>query len=190
MKKIAILFMALVWACVVNAQTTTQKHEVQSGETLYSIARQYNITVASLLQINPGLDADHIMAGQNINVPAGAQKSVAAPVTQQPVQPVQQQSVQPVQQQSIQQRVLQQVRQQVQAQAQQGVEVPPTPNRPRYKTLHEVKKKETLYSISRQYGVTVDQLVDANPDLKKRQTEERRSAQHPLYDRGECSISG
>ena len=54
--------MALVWACVVNAQTTTQKHEVQSGETLYSIARQYNITVASLLQINPGLDADHIMA--------------------------------------------------------------------------------------------------------------------------------
>lgn len=159
--------MALVWACVVNAQTTTQKHEVQSGETLYSIARQYNVTVASLLQINPGLDADHIMAGQNINVPAGAQKSVAAPVTQQPVQPVQQQSVQPVQQQSIQQKVLQQVRQQVQAQAQQGVEVPPTPNRPRYKTLHEVKKKETLYSISRQYGVTVDQLVDANPDLKK-----------------------
>ena len=39
--------MALVWACVVNAQTTTQKHEVQSGETLYSIARQYNITVAA-----------------------------------------------------------------------------------------------------------------------------------------------
>ena len=167
MKKIAILFMALVWACVVNAQTTTQKHEVQSGETLYSIARQYNITVASLLQINPGLDADHIMAGQNINVPAGSSKNTATPVAQQPVQPVQQQSVQPVQQQSIQQKVLQQVRQQVQAQAQQGVEVPPTPNRPRYKTLHEVKKKETLYSISRQYGVTVDQLVDANPDLKK-----------------------
>ena len=151
--------MALVWACVVNAQTTTQKHEVQSGETLYSIARQYNITVASLLQINPGLDADHIMAGQNINVPAGSSKNTATPVAQQPVQPVQQQSVQ--------QKVLQQVRQQVQAQAQQGVEVPPTPNRPRYKTLHEVKKKETLYSISRQYGVTVDQLVDANPDLKK-----------------------
>jgi ABC-type branched-subunit amino acid transport system substrate-binding protein len=33
--------------------------------------------------------------------------------------------------------------------------------------LHEVQKKETLYSISRQYGITVDQLVEANPDLKK-----------------------
>ena len=162
MKKVLLLLMTFVTATMMLAQSTTQKHEVQSGETLYSIARQYNVTVASLLQINPGLDADHIMAGQSINVPAGAQRSVAAPVNQQPVQPVQQ--TQPVQQ-SIQQQVLQQVRQQVQAQ--QGVEVPSTPNRPRYKTLHEVKKKETLYSISRLYGITVDQLVNANPDLKK-----------------------
>jgi len=139
-----------------SQSVTTKKHEVQSGETLYSIARQYNTTVASLLQINPGLDADNIMAGQNINVPASAQQTVTTPVvTQQPAQS------------TIQQQVLQQVRQQVQAQNQQGVEVPSTPNRPRYKTLHEVKKKETLYSISRLYGVTVDQLVQANPDIKK-----------------------
>lgn len=148
MKRTVLLLITFVMAVMMFAQSaTTQKHEVQSGETLYSIARQYNITVASLLQINPGLDADHIMAGQSINVPAGAQRTV---------------STQP---QTIQQQVLQQVRQQVQTQ--QGVDVPSTPNRPRYKTLHEVKKKETLYSISREYGVTVDQLVDANPDLKK-----------------------
>jgi LysM repeat protein len=159
MKKVLLLLMTFVFATIMLAQsTTTQKHEVQSGETLYSIARQYNVTVASLLQVNPGLDADHIMAGQSINVPAGAQRSVATPVNQQPVQPVQPAT------QSIQQQVLQQVRQQVQVQ--QGVEVPSTPNRPRYKTLHEVKKKETLYSISRLYGITVDQLVNANPDLK------------------------
>ena len=159
MKKVLLLLMTFVVSTIMWAQsTTTQKHEVQSGETLYSIARQYNVTVASLLQVNPGLDADHIMAGQSINVPAGAQRSVATPVNQQPVQPVQPAT------QSIQQQVLQQVRQQVQVQ--QGVEVPSTPNRPRYKTLHEVKKKETLYSISRLYGITVDQLVNANPDLK------------------------
>ena len=40
-------------------------------------------------------------------------------------------------------------------------------NRPRYKTKHEVKKKETIYSLSRQYGVTEEQLIKANPDLKK-----------------------
>ena len=132
--------MAFVMAVVMFAQSNAQKHEVQSGETLYSIARQYNVSVASLLEANPGLDADHIMSGQRINVPFGAQSTTS----------------------TIQQQVLQQVRQQVQAQ--QGADVP---NRPRYKTKHEVQKKETLYSISRQYGITVDQLVDANPDLKK-----------------------
>lgn len=157
MKKVLLLLMTFAMSVVMFSQSaTTKKHEVQSGETLYSIARQYNVTVASLLQINPGLDADNIMAGQNINVPANAQQTVTTPVvTQQPTQS------------NIQQQVLQQVRQQVQAQGQQGVEVPSTPNRPAYKTLHEVKKKETLYSISRQYGITVDQLLQANPDLKK-----------------------
>lgn len=143
--------MTLVLSLMVNAQTA-KKHEVQSGETIYSIARLYNVTASSIIQLNPGIDADHIMAGQTINVPTNAQQTV---VTQQPAQ------------QNIQQQVLQQVRQQVQAQTPQGVEVPATPNRPAYKTLHEVKKKETLYSISRQYGITIDQLLNANPDLKK-----------------------
>ena len=147
--------MTLVLSLMVNAQTA-KKHEVQSGETIYSIARLYNVTASSIIQLNPGIDADHIMAGQTINVPTNAQQTV---VTQQPVQ----QNIQ----QNIQQQVLQQVRQQVQAQTPQGVEVPATPNRPAYKTLHEVKKKETLYSISRQYGITIDQLLNANPDLKK-----------------------
>lgn len=32
--------------------------------------------------------------------------------------------------------------------------------------LHKVKKKETLWSISRQYGLTVDELVAANPSMR------------------------
>lgn len=150
MRKTAMFIMVFVLTMSVLAQSSgAQKHEVQAGETLYSIARQYGSDVPSILKLNPGLDADHIMAGQTINVPSSAQKQTATPAGQS----------------AIQQQVLQQVRQQVQSR--QGVDIPPTPNRPRYKTLHEVKKKETLYSISRQYGVTVDQLVDANPDLKK-----------------------
>lgn len=33
------------------------------------------------------------------------------------------------------------------------------------RTTHKVQKKETLYSISKQYGVTIDQIVAANPSL-------------------------
>ena len=139
----SFLMAAFVWA----QTTTTQKHEVQSGETLYSIARQYNVTVSSLLEINPGLEADHIMAGQKINVPASAGSQTGTPISQQPVQP---QGVQ-----------------QPQPQGQQKTEVAAMPNRPQYKTLHEVKKKETIYAISRMYGITEEELIEANPALQK-----------------------
>ncbi len=36
-----------------------------------------------------------------------------------------------------------------------------------YKLVYKVKKKETLYSISKQFGVTVDELLAVNPSIKK-----------------------
>lgn len=33
-------------------------------------------------------------------------------------------------------------------------------------TTHEVKKKETMYGIARMYGITVEQLVQANPGME------------------------
>lgn len=139
MKKISFLLVALLLTAVVNAQTvTTQKHETQSGETLYSLARQYNVTVAYLLELNPGLEADHIMAGQKINVPAQGQQPAASNGRPAAVTNGQQTA------------------------AVQTADV----TRPKYKTMHEVQKKETIYSISRQYGITIVQLIDANPYLK------------------------
>ena len=32
--------------------------------------------------------------------------------------------------------------------------------------MHKVKKKETVYSISRQYGITEEELIAANPEIK------------------------
>lgn len=33
-------------------------------------------------------------------------------------------------------------------------------------TMHKVKKHETIYGIAKDYGITVDQLTDANPEMK------------------------
>ena len=33
--------------------------------------------------------------------------------------------------------------------------------------LHKVKKKETVFGISRTYGITIEQLLDANPEMKE-----------------------
>lgn len=34
-------------------------------------------------------------------------------------------------------------------------------------TTHKVKKQETIFGIARDYGITIDQLIDANPDMRK-----------------------
>ncbi|MBQ6965824.1 MAG: LysM peptidoglycan-binding domain-containing protein [Bacteroidaceae bacterium] len=152
MKKIALFLVAIVLAVTVNAQQKTMKREIQSGETLYSIARQHNVSVSTLLELNPGLQADHIMAGQKINVPALTQQGEDTPVVEPQTQT--EQSTQPVQQANPPQPAQQQT-------------TPQPVYRPKYKTKHEVLKKETLYSISRQYGITEDQLRAANPSIKK-----------------------
>ena len=42
---------------------------VRPGDTLYSIARMYNTTVAKLMEANPGIDPNNLMVGQLICIP-------------------------------------------------------------------------------------------------------------------------
>ena len=32
--------------------------------------------------------------------------------------------------------------------------------------LHKVKKKETIFGISRMYGLSIEELIQANPEMK------------------------
>ena len=42
---------------------------VRAGDTLYSIAMKYNVTVAQLLEANPGIDPNNLQVGQLICIP-------------------------------------------------------------------------------------------------------------------------
>ena len=33
--------------------------------------------------------------------------------------------------------------------------------------MHKVKRKETIFSVSREYGISEQELIAANPELKK-----------------------
>jgi len=44
-------------------------HTVQSGETLFAIARKYGVKLDALLAANPGLDPKRLKVGQTLNVP-------------------------------------------------------------------------------------------------------------------------
>lgn len=37
----------------------------------------------------------------------------------------------------------------------------------RCKEMHKVKRKETIFSVSREYGISEQELINANPELKR-----------------------
>ena len=51
----------------VGTQSTT--HKIESGETLFSISKRYNVSESTLKAMNSGLDANSIKAGKTITVP-------------------------------------------------------------------------------------------------------------------------
>lgn len=160
-------------------------HTVQRGQTLSSISAMYHIPIADIVAMNPGSDKQ-IRAGETLRIP---QKSRAAsnesrglhfhtikagetlyritqlynvdatticranpglsaqnfkagqviiiPPSEQPAEPQTETSITPVEEQK-------------------------SPCR----EMHKVKRKETIYSISREYGITEQELRDANPELK------------------------
>ncbi|HXT41782.1 MAG TPA: LysM peptidoglycan-binding domain-containing protein [Candidatus Angelobacter sp.] len=48
---------------------TTKTHVVKSGDTPYSIARNYGVKLVNLLSANPGLDPRHLRPGQSLVIP-------------------------------------------------------------------------------------------------------------------------
>ena len=37
---------------------------------------------------------------------------------------------------------------------------------PKWQDLYKVKKKDTIYGIAQKFGITIDELMQANPDMQ------------------------
>ena len=109
-----------------------QTHTVQAGETLYGIARNYQIHISDLLKANPQIENNSIHPGDLIQIPSLKTKS--APITPS-------------------------VEKQSKPFAGASGNIHPVIKNKQFSTIeHVVKEKETLYSISKQYGVSLDDL--------------------------------
>lgn len=93
-------------------------HEVQSQETLFSIARLYNVSVKDLDELNADILKSGLQIGQKIEIP-NKKKTVDGRA-----------------------RIIN-----------------------NETIFHEVQSKETKYSISKKYGITIEQLEMQNPEI-------------------------
>lgn len=127
-RRAALPAMLLLLGLVARAQQF-RTHSVKEGETLYSIARQYQVSAETLLRFNKEIgDGTSLRPNTILVVPAS---DAAA------------------------------------ARKDQAVALQDTTglNKPIGFSTHRVKRKETLFSITRQYGISEKDLKRHNPDL-------------------------
>ena len=69
-----ICSLLLAGACTLGAVAQENQsyflHTIEKGQSLYSIAKMYNVTTNDIIRLNPGCD-EKIYAGQAIKIPKG-----------------------------------------------------------------------------------------------------------------------
>ncbi len=64
---------ALVLVCITfSLGIYAEPYTIRQGDTLYSIARRFDVDVANIVSENPGIDIHALSIGQNIQIPQGS----------------------------------------------------------------------------------------------------------------------
>ncbi|MBE0637622.1 MAG: LysM peptidoglycan-binding domain-containing protein [Bacteroidales bacterium] len=154
-KALLIVFLALSFSGLqVQAQDTIRRsavtetiggnqfyiHKVERGQTLYSIARAYEVKVADILQNNPGTD-ENIQPDDVIKIPFSSSQN-----------------------------------------ENQG-------SKPIGMNHRRVAKGETLFSLAKEYNVTVEEIIAVNDDLTEG-LKEGGFVKIPIFDRTQPALAG
>lgn len=131
---------------VISSKKTT--HLVQPKETLFSLSRQYNVSVDAIKNANAELLKDGLKIGQNVVIPAEdvlTQDTYQKPPVEKPV-------VKPAEV--------------VKTVAKEDVKALDAKPVSTSKTIyHIVEAKETKFGISKKYGISIENLEKLNPQI-------------------------
>ncbi|MEJ7644099.1 MAG: LysM peptidoglycan-binding domain-containing protein [Chryseolinea sp.] len=151
-------------------------HQVGEKETLYAISRRYGTTIDAILQYNPTADAG-LEIGQVLKVPyisrkplraaEGTTHTVAAKETMFSISQAYNVSIEEIKQWNNLTSNALSIGQTIVIKKTATKPAAPSPAKPvttssSAKGKHTVAAKETMFSISKQYGITVQQLKDWN----------------------------
>jgi LysM repeat protein len=144
-------------------------HTIQAGETLYQLTVRYGVPASRICAANPGLSAANFRAGQVIAIPTATAGDASA--SAEAVNSAATAATTP-------------------APSQKGATAKKTTgSQTRYRDIHQVEKKETIYSISRLYGITEEELIEANPELRTEKLKKGAFVGIP-YAKGTPGVSG
>lgn len=115
-------------------------HTIKPGETLYRLSIENRVSVKNICDANPGLSVEQFKAGQVIVIPA--------PTDEDPLES------------TLQNAPTELVTEVVTPETTENAEVA------QFKKEHVVKRKETIYRISKLYNISQAELIEANPQLK------------------------
>ena len=191
------LIIYIICTLTISAQNAGYfTHTVSKGQTLYSISRMYEVTVDEIISLNPDC-AQKIAIGQKLKI---AQKNSAA----QPdklyhtiksgetlyrlsniygVTPEAICNANPglsINNFRTGEVILIPTKGAAKAQpAPAPVQKEEKEENTQIRTTHKVEKGETLYSISRSYNITIDELIAANPQIKNRKLKRKSTIAIP-----------
>ena len=120
-----------------GSQKKVIEHKVLAKQTLYSISKMYGVEQSDIVGMNPEIQGNTIKIGQTLKIPISNMTKGEE-----------------------QERVINQIN---------DTQLPPQSNtsnrnvKKKYVTYEVKNKKETLYSISKQFGVSINEIIEANP---------------------------
>ena len=120
-----------------SSQKKVIEHKVLAKQTLYSISKMYGVEQSDIVGMNPEIQGNTIKIGQTLKIPISNMTKGQE-----------------------QERVINQIN---------DTQLPPQSNtsnrnvKKKYVTYEVKNKKETLYSISKQFGVSINEIIEANP---------------------------
>ena len=111
-------------------------HVVQPKETLFGIARQYNVSVEAIKAINGDLLKNGLQVGQSIKIPSSTNSEKTSIAPKETPKTVAKEEIKT-------------------AKAKED-----------HASYHIIQPKETKYAVSKKYGMTIEELERLNPEIK------------------------
>jgi cell wall-associated NlpC family hydrolase len=148
MKLFKILIIITLFCSLNAVSQKIIKHKIKSGESIYGIALKHDLTESEMYAANPKTKGTLLQLGQIINIPnkkyKEKEKSLKKDKKELPIE----------------KKANKQSLNEVKDKKAQVIASKETTN------IHEVLTQETLYSLSKEYGISMEAICEMNPVLK------------------------